>query len=357
MTVRSRHHDGYIQRSSRQRPDRERNRVRIEDVGQERTPPHNAGSLEPVARPAIMECAMSSAEIVPDIVTTRQADKSVADDWNAASRGRSRASGIRTMQEDTALAYPVVRTIGIMDLKEALIRGFDDFKARPSHVFFLGVIYPLVAFMSARLAFGMEVVPLLFPLIAGLTLVGPFAAIGLYELSRRRELGLEASWRHAFGVLRSRSVGAIATLGAVLMMIFVMWLGTALLIYNLAFGSMAPLSIEELVRQVFTTPSGWFLLVAGNGVGFVFAVVVLTISVISFPLLLDRDIGAGPAIRTSVRAVLANPTVMAMWGLVVAGSLTIGSAPCFVGLAVVMPVLGHSTWHLYRKVIEPGVAQ
>jgi uncharacterized membrane protein len=95
----------------------------------------------------------------------------------------------------------------------------------------------------------------------------------------------------------------------------------------------------------------------GNGVGFVFAVVVLTISVISFPLLLERDIGAGPAIRTSVRAVLANPTVMAMWGLVVAGSLTIGSAPCFVGLAVVMPVLGHSTWHLYRKVIEPGVAQ
>src|ERR1700746_168718 len=90
MTVRYGHHDGYIRRSSRQRPDRERNRVRIEDVGQERTPPHNAGSLEPVARPAIMECAMSSAEIVPDIVTTRQADKSVADDWNAASRPKPR---------------------------------------------------------------------------------------------------------------------------------------------------------------------------------------------------------------------------------------------------------------------------
>jgi uncharacterized membrane protein len=296
---------------------------------------------------------MSSAEIVPEVITKRQADKSMADDWNSASRGRSRASGILTMQEDTALAYPAVRTIGIMDLKEALIRGFDDFKARPSHVFFLGIIYPLVAFMSARLAFGMEVVPLLFPLIAGLTLVGPFAAIGLYELSRRRELGLEASWRHAFGVLRSRSVGAIATLGVVLMMIFVIWLGTALLIYNLAFGSMAAVSIEELVRQVFTTPSGWFLLVAGNGVGFVFAVVVLTISVISFPLLLDREVSFETAIKASVTAVLKNPKVMGVWGLTVACGLVIGTLTFFIGLAVVMPVLAHSTWHLYRRVVKP----
>ena len=357
MTVRSRHHDGSIRRSSRQRPDRKRNRVRIEDVGQERTPPTTPARFSPL--PDQQSWSVQCPAQRSFLKSLRNARPTRA--WRMIGTPRQEAEAARaeilTMQEDTALAYPAVRTIGIMDLKEALIRGFDDFKARPSHVFFLGIIYPLVAFMSARFAFGMEVVPLLFPLIAGLTLVGPFAAIGLYELSRRRELRLEASWRHAFGVLRSRSVGAIATLGAVLMMIFVMWLGTALLIYNLAFGSMAPVSIEELVRQVFTTPSGWFLLVAGNGVGFVFAVVVLTISVISFPLLLDRDIGAGLAIRTSVRAVLANPTVMAMWGLVVAGSLTIGSAPCFVGLAVVMPVLGHSTWHLYRKVIEPKVAQ
>jgi uncharacterized membrane protein len=315
------------------------------------------GSVEPVARPAIMECAMFSAEVVPEVVTKREAIRSVAAVGNSVSRGVSRAGEILTTQEDTALAYPAVRTIGMSDLKDALVCGFDDFKAKPSHVFFLGIIYPLVAFISARLAFGLEVVPLLFPLIAGLTLVGPFAAIGLYELSRRRELELEASWRHAFGVLRSRSVRAIATIGAVLMIIFVMWLGTALLIYNLAFGSPAPVSIEEFLRQVFTTSSGWLLIVMGNGVGFIFAVAVLTISVVSFPLPLDRDIGAAAAVRTSMRAVLANPSTMAMWGLVVVGSLMIGSALCFVGLAVVMPALGHSTWHLYRKVIEPRAAQ
>src|SRR5262249_20270067 len=150
--------------------------------------------------------------------------------------------------------------------------------------------------------------------------------------------------------------GAIATLGVLLMAIFLIWLAVAQAIYVATFGYLPAASMPDFFRQVFTTPEGWTLIVVGNGVGFLFAVLVLTISVVSFPLLIDRDVGAAGAIVTSVRVVLANPVIMAVWGLIVAALLAIGSIPLLFGLAVVMPILGHATWHLYRRAVgpEPG---
>ena len=248
---------------------------------------------------------------------------------------------------------PIVRTIGLRDIKNALAEGIADFSAMPSHAVFLCLIYPIVGVVLARLTLGYEVLPLLFPLAAGFTLLGPFAAIGLYELSRRREQGLDASWQDAFDVLRSPSRGAIAALGLLLLTIFVIWIAVAQAIYVAYFGYEPAASIPHFLDQVFTTPAGWMLMIVGNLVGFLFALGVLTISVISFPLLLDRDVGAVEAVLTSVRVVARNPVMMAIWGLIVAGLLLIGSLPLFFGLAVVVPVLGHSTWHLYRKVVEP----
>ncbi len=247
---------------------------------------------------------------------------------------------------------PTVRRIGTGDLIDALVRGLDDFKAMPTHVVFLCLIYPVVTLLFARTYAGYDVLPLIFPLLAGYTLIGPLVAIGMYELSRRREEGLDISRGHAFDVFRSPSIRAIATLGVMLMAIYFAWLGAAQAIYEVNFGSAAPASIVEFARQVFTTPAGWALIIVGSGVGFLFAVVVLTISVVSFPLLLDRDVGVMTAVHTSIRAVLANPMTMAIWGLIAAVALLIGSLPLFVGLAVVLPVLGHATWHLYRKVVE-----
>ncbi len=246
---------------------------------------------------------------------------------------------------------PAVRSIGMADLKEALIRGVDDFRAMPSHAIFLCLIYPLVGFFLGGLTLGYNVLPLFYPLAAGFALVGPFAAIGLYELSRRREQGLDAFWTDAFGIVHSPSFGAIAALGLTLMAIFVAWVASAQALYQSLFGLHAPQSTMLFLREVLTTPAGWWLIVLGNFIGFLFALLVLTISVVSFPLLLDRQVGAVEAVLTSVRAVLLNPRTMAMWGLIVAGLLLIGSLPFFLGLAVVMPVLGHSTWHLYRRVV------
>src|SRR5205807_5575669 len=246
----------------------------------------------------------------------------------------------------------VIRTIGVMDLKDALARGMADFSAMPTHAAFLCLIYPIVGLILARVSFGHDVLSLLFPLAAGFALLGPFVAIGFYELSRQREQGLEPSWQDAFDVLHSPSRDAIAALGFLLLAIFVFWLGVAEAIYIETFGHESAASIPNFVGEVFTTRAGWTLIIVGNGIGFLFALAVLIISVVSFPLLLDRDVGAVEAVLTSVRAVAANPAPMAVWGLIVAGLLVVGSLPFLVCLAVVVPVLCPSTLHLYRKVVE-----
>ena len=252
----------------------------------------------------------------------------------------------------TPQALPVVRKIGIADITDALRKGIADFRAVPTHAIFLCIVYPVIALVLAQLTLG-DLLHLFFPLAAGFALIGPLAALGLYELSRRRELGLDPSWTDAFAMRHSGSIRGILALGALLVGIFLIWVVFSQAIYTATFGYAPAGTIPNFLRRLFTTPEGWTLIVVGNGVGFLFALVVLMISVVSFPLLLDRDIGLLAAIQTSVKVVLTNPVTMAMWGLIVAGLLLIGSLPLFLGLVVVVPVLGHSTWHLYRKVVEP----
>jgi uncharacterized membrane protein len=253
-------------------------------------------------------------------------------------------------------AVPVIRRIGPADLFDALARGWEDFAATPSHAVFLCVIYPAIGIAIAGLTLGFAILPLLFPLAAGFALIGPLAALGLYELSRRREAGVGASAANAFDVLHSPSLGPILALGALLLIIFFTWIATARGIYVANFGYAAPESFARFAHDVLFTRAGWTLIVVGNLVGFLFAAVALTVSVVSFPLLLDRDVGAAVALLTSVRVVIANPLTMALWGLIVAALLVIGSLPMFIGLAVTLPLLGHATWHLYRKAVEPGPA-
>jgi len=248
---------------------------------------------------------------------------------------------------------PAIRRVTPSDLWHSLARGVDDFAAMPSHAIFLCVIYPLLGLVLIAVTVGHGLLPLAFPIAAGFALIGPLAAIGLYELSRWREAGLDSSSAHALDVLHSPSLPAIVALGLLLMAIFLIWLAVAQAIYVAYFGYSPPVSISQFAHDVFNTSAGWKLIVVGTGVGFLFAVAALAMSIVSFPLLLDRDVGAAVALLTSIRVVVANPATMALWGLIVAALLVVGSLPLFLGLAVVMPVLGHATWHLYRRAVEP----
>lgn len=244
-----------------------------------------------------------------------------------------------------------INRIGTNDLMDALRLGFADFAAKPSHVIFLVLIYPVIGIVLASLTIGYNVIPLLFPIMAGFTIVGPFAALGFYEISRRREQGLDESWRHAFAPLRSPAIGAVAAVGGLLVALFVLWLFSAMMVYRLTFGLENPVSVSGFIIEVLTTSRGWALIAIGNLVGLCFAIVALAVGAFSFPLILDRNVDAGVAIRTSIAAFRENPRSMTVWGMIVAGMLALGTIPFFVGLAIALPVLGHATWHLYRRTV------
>lgn len=257
----------------------------------------------------------------------------------------------RVVSGSRASAHPAVRDIGADDIKTALKLGLDDFLAMPTHVLFLGLIYPLVGVFIALLAFGNDVVPMLFPLASGFALIGPFAAVGLYELSRRREAGLGTSWSVAFRSLRRSNAGALAGIGLILAAVFVAWLVVAQAIYTNLYDTAVPENAMDFLKDVLTTPRGWALMSFGNLVGFAFSVIVLAISIVSVPMVIDRNVDALTAIETSLAAFRRNPFTLMAWGFVVAAMLVAGSLPLFTGLAVVMPILGHATWHLYRRLV------
>ena len=243
-----------------------------------------------------------------------------------------------------------IRNIGPSDLIDALRMGLADFNATPTHAVFLSLIYPAAGLLLFAATFRYELIPLLFPIAAGFAILGPVAAIGLYEISRLRERGQAVTWRNMLGIAHRRSVAAIFMLAGVLLALFILWLAAAYGIYASIFGETAPATLGIFVDQI-TTAKGMTLLVVGNLVGFAFAVLAFAISVVSFPLLIDKDADAVTAALTSVRAVAANPVMMTAWGLIVVALLVIGSLPLLMGLAVVMPILGHATWHLYRKLV------
>jgi uncharacterized membrane protein len=258
---------------------------------------------------------------------------------------------LRSHDPDQAMRPVAVRKIDMVDLGDALAKGWEDFTASRSDVIFLCLLYPAAGLLLAWSAFNYDFVPLLFPLVSGFALLGPLAAVGLYEMSRRRELGGTVGWGDVFGVAATPAFGAILVLGLILVGIFLLWLVTAHTIYRVTMGQEGIISLGAFYHDVFTTPQGRELMVVGVGVGFLFALLVLAISIVSFPMLLDRDCGLATAVATSIRAVMINPLPIAAWGLIVAIGLMVGSLPALLGLVIILPVLGHATWHLYRKLV------
>ena len=250
------------------------------------------------------------------------------------------------------MTRPQVNRIGMSDIRAALREGIEDFTALRSDILVLVFLYPVIGFTLAVWAFNAGQIHLLFPLVAGFPLLGPVAALGLYEMSRQRERGKHATWASALHVLRGRVLGPVMVLAAMLAVVFVLWLVAAHMIWVTTLGPQPSVSLTAFVRDTLTTPAGWEMMLFGGALGFGFAAIVLCLTIVSFPMLLDRPVGVPMAMATSLEVVRRNPGTVAMWGLIVATLLLLGSLPLFVGLIVVLPVLGHATWHLYRRAVS-----
>ena len=251
-----------------------------------------------------------------------------------------------------ATAEIPIRKINGGDLGWSLRQGLADFGAMRGDILFAGVIYTLIGIAAVVMTTNGPLMPFFLPVVAGVGLLGPAAAVGFYELARRREDGQESGWPHFFDVARRPSADDIAAVVGLLVAVFALWLIAAGLLYVALFGWATPTSIAGFVSEVFTTPRGWALIVSGLVVGTIFGWIVLALSVASLPLLVDCDVTAGAAISASWRAAHANKAEMIRWGLTVAVLLVLGSIPLFVGLAFVLPWLGYATWHLYTKLID-----
>jgi Predicted integral membrane protein len=254
-------------------------------------------------------------------------------------------------QERARDGDPQVQRVGWGDIRIALGRGVEDFKANRTDVVMLAIIYPIAVLLGVAAMARHAVIPMVFPVVSGFTLIGPLATIWLAELSRRREAVGSASLADAAGVFRSPQIGAILALGACEILLYFAWIATAAAIFRATIGPAMPATIGGFVSAVFETPAGWTLIVAGVGTGFVFALIGLVVGCVSMPLLLDRHVSVGTAVAISVRAFRTNPGTILAWGFVVVTSVVLGAIPLLFGLVVVVPILGHATWHLYRRIV------
>ena len=262
-----------------------------------------------------------------------------------ATQTISRTAGRRT-------AKIPVRQITDDDLKIALRQGLDDFLDLRGDLFFAGLIYTLIGIAAVVMTTNMPLLPFFFPVVAGVGLLGPVAAVGFYELARRREAHQEVHWFNFMDVRKRPTVDDMGMVAGLLLVIFVAWLIAAGILYAFLFGWVPPQSIAQFLGQVFTTPRGWALIAIGGAVGVVFGWSVLALSVVSLPMLVDCNVSASEAVSTSWRAAHANKGELFRWGVVVTLLLALGSIPLFVGLAFVLPWLGYSTWHLYTRLVD-----
>jgi uncharacterized membrane protein len=260
-------------------------------------------------------------------------------------------SGPTPRAKSSARKLPV-RRITSADLNQSLRDGWNDFMEMRGDILFLAILYPIIGIAAALATLGSPLLPLFVPIAAGVGLLGPVAAVGFYEMARRREMGLHSNWAHFLDVRKRPSFDEIAAVSGLLLAIFGLWLLAAGALYVALFGWVEPASTGAFLSDVFTTGQGWAMILIGGAIGLAFAIFVLAVSVVSMPLLVDCDVGAAAAVKTSIRATRDNMGAMLRWGIIVAALLIAGSIPLFIGLAVVLPWLGYSTWHLYTRLID-----
>ncbi len=248
----------------------------------------------------------------------------------------------------TPAAKPVANSITTADIRTAFSLGVRDFKSAPAYGLFFGVFYAGAGWLIIALLLLLDINYYVWPMATGFAMVAPFVAAGLYDVSRRLERDEPLSWNAVLTSVRTGGGHSLGWMVLVTTFAYIIWLDIAIALYVIFYG-LEPLSFSNLVVAIFTTPKGMAFFLLGNLLGAVLGTAVFSISAISFPLLFDRDVDFVTAMITSVKLVTGSPKPMLMWCLIITALLGVSLVTVFVGLLVVLPILGHSTWHLYRR--------
>lgn len=253
-----------------------------------------------------------------------------------------------------APAIPTIRAVTFGDVKASLMAGLSDFSRAPAFGLFFGAVYALGGLLIVACVFALDLGYLAYPLFAGSVLIGPFVAAGLYDVSRELEAGRTPSWGGVFSTIFAQRKRELGWMAFVSIFAFIIWMYQVRLLLALFLGFASFATLQDFLRVLFTTTDGLSFLAVGHVVGAALALGLFSISVVSFPLLMDRDLDVVTAMITSVQVVLLSPGPMIAWGVTVVALLLIGATPAFLGLIFVLPVLGHATWHLYRRAVVPA---
>ena len=255
-----------------------------------------------------------------------------------------------TSLTDEKRKYININRIEYSDISDSLSQGIADFRKDWQYGLAIGGFYALGGLFLFSLIYLFDLPYLFYPLTTGFALVAPFAAAGLYEVSRRREQNKTLSWHDVLSSMRLCCGKDLAWMAVVTVFSLIVWVDFAVFIYLMFFG-LHSISIPDLINTIVTTPKGALFFLIGNFFGAIFALTVFSLTAVSFPLLYDRNIDFVTAMTTSVKAVGRNPKVMLSWLFIIGMALIVSFATLLIGLFVSLPILGHATWHLYRKLI------
>lgn len=246
---------------------------------------------------------------------------------------------------------PDVNALSVADLRAALMAGLSDFARAPLYGLGIGAIFALIG-AAIVLALTVWDIPwMIYPFAIGFPLIGPFAAVGLFEVSRRLEKGEPISWSIVFSAVWRQRGRELSWMAFVMLFFFWMWMYQVRLLIALFLGRLSFATLEKFFNIVLYTPEGWLFLAVGHLVGAALALVLFSITVVSIPLLMERNYDFVTAMITSVKSVVASPVVMLGWGVFVTLAIIAASLPLFAGLLVVLPILGHATWHIYKRAV------